>query len=579
MVLSSLFVLSMCAAAATSGLFSDIEPGTAELRTADYVSELNENDASFEEWSNGCGCEWVPGEVEADTVAGPSAALSSTVVQSDPFEGDQFVENKTFLTTYYLHLRSNMPRNRLGICGYTGIAMFLSFYDTYWNDDFISDEYDSDVITMKGSVLYSSSASAYQSPGVYNNITSSDPSIEDLKEEIYEEGITDESSVEFKEALDKKIMAEVYAQIDAGTFLGKLFEIAIANGSIQPHFDESEYHSTEEGSYVSGIGVGNTIMTNVLSDYIEGNKNLKNKVEIVASKADDSISGESERIRSEIVDIVKTGRPVLMGGNGYTDSNGNGKQDDGESSFGHVVVAYDYDEENDVLYGNMGWSSSTTSHYNLDDYFNIKYSDYWALNIRSVDRGRTDHYIFTDQCARYSASTNELYNVISPADYGFPQSYGEPDVPIEQDVILPDTAEIFSTYRQRCGYIEQQCINISPRRYEPGIGFLQYTFDRSISSIDVQLSWWFENETVTPENSEYRVEYVDSSGSFVEILDLWDEELSLSITRWAPSKVHLDFPEGVKSFRFYGQVDDPVFSRNKGRLSILVMTLVYGEWN
>ena len=54
-----------------------------------------------------------------------------------------------------------------------------------------------------------------------------------------------------------------------------------------------------------------------------------------------------------------------------------------EGSFGHVVIAYDYDEEKDILYGNMGWSSRYYSHYNLDEYFNIQMSDYWTLNISS----------------------------------------------------------------------------------------------------------------------------------------------------------------------------------------------------
>ena len=61
--------------------------------------------------------------------------------------------------------------NRLGICGYTGITMFLSFYDSYWNDNFIIDKYDSNVTNISSTLLNSSSTSAYQSPGVRNDIT------------------------------------------------------------------------------------------------------------------------------------------------------------------------------------------------------------------------------------------------------------------------------------------------------------------------------------------------------------------------------------------------------------------------
>lgn len=38
-----------------------------------------------------------------------------------------------------------MPNNSLGICGYTGISMFFSYYDSYWNDSFIPEQYESDV--------------------------------------------------------------------------------------------------------------------------------------------------------------------------------------------------------------------------------------------------------------------------------------------------------------------------------------------------------------------------------------------------------------------------------------------------
>ena len=315
---------------------------------------------------------------------------------SDPFEGDTFVSNKTYLSTYYSHLHENMPFNRLGICGYTGISMFLSFYDSYWNDDFIPEQYDSNISEIDSGQLYSNLTDNYESPGVWNNIDWTYPSVNDLKNEIINSGITDIESTEFKEALDRKIMGEVYEQIDDGTFLGKLFEIGIENGSIKPHFIESEYHVANEG-YVDGIGVNNDIMNSVLSDYINDNESLRDKVSIVTSKMNNSSVSEKNRIRSEIVEIVKTGRPVLMGGNGYNDSNNNGVQDNDERSFGHIVVAYEYDEENDVLYGNMGWSSPNQAHRNLDEYFNIQMSDYWSINISSaLPRSRTNNYIFTN---------------------------------------------------------------------------------------------------------------------------------------------------------------------------------------
>ncbi len=494
-------------------------------------------------------------------------------VPSDPFEGDTFISNKSYLSAYYSHLTKNMPLNILGICGYTGISMFLSFYDSYWNDNFIPEQYDSTYSKIKSTQLYSNSTYEYESPGVFNNINYTYPSINDLKNEIIKSGLTDIKSIEFKEALDRKIMGEVYKQIDSKTFLGKLFELGIANGSIKPHFIESEYHVANE-DFLDGIGVNNTIMSSLLSDYIKDNDNLRGKVSIVTSKLRNSSQSEKDRIRSEIVKIVKTGRPVLMGGNGYTDSNKNGVQDSNEGSYGHVVVAYEYDEDNDILYGNMGWSSSSQTHRNLDSYFNIQMSDYWALNISSsMPKNRTNNYIFTDKNCYYAPSINSIYNVIRPQDYGFPESYGEA-TPINKTILLPNTSETIETTRLRCGYIEEECINISTKRYSPGLAYLEYKFNKDIYQIEVDLSWWSSKEKVHSYDSNYRIEYLLNSSIYFEILDLWDD-VKLSTNKNSPTKVSILFPKGIKTFRFYGLANNPINDRNKGRLSIFDMIVTY----
>lgn len=505
-----------------------------------------------------------------------SSAISKSVQRiqaADPFEGDTFVPNKSFLTTYFSHLTDNIPLNRLGICGYTAASMLLSFYDSYWSDGFIEEKYDSNPSKIKSTILYSERTNAYKSPGVYNNITYDDPDINDLKNEIKTSGIIDESSTEFKEALDRKIMAQVYAQIDADTFIGKLFTIAINNGSIKPHFVENEYHVANEG-YIDGIGVSYNIVTNVLTDYISGNENLSGKIKLVTSKVDNDKELEQKRIRSEIVEIVKSGRPVLMGGNGYTDKNNNGIKDEDESKFGHDVIAYDYDAENDILYGNMGWSSTAQSHRDLDKYFNIGFSDYWAFNISSdLPQTRTNNYILTDKTAYYSPGQELLYNIIKPADYGFPQSYGEATEEITKIVELPETKENITTIRQRCGYIEKECINISTKRYEPGIAFLEYTFDKDVERIDVELSWWGSKEWVQPTNSTYTIDYLLPSGEYETAVDLWTEKIRSDRTK--PTTISAEFPKNIKTFRIYGQASIPENDRNKGRLSIFNMNVYY----
>lgn len=503
------------------------------------------------------------------------------VSPTNPFIGDTYVANKSFLTAYYSHLNQNMPNNSLGICGYTGISMFFSYYDSYWNDSFIPEQYESDVTKIRSSQLYASFSGSYESPGVKN--LKMNETISSLKNKIKQSGITDENSTLFKEALDKAIMSEVYKQIDDGSFLGKLFEIAIANGSIKPHFIENEYHVANK-EYVGGIGVSNEIMNNVISDYITNNSSLNGKVSIITSKLNNNSNYEKQRVRSEIVKLVKSGRPVLMGVNGYTDANGNGKQDiypnlpDGtsdprnEGSFGHVVIAYDYDEEKDILYGNMGWSSKYYSHYNLDEYFNIQMSDYWTLNISSeLPRNRTNNYIYTDKTSFYSPGLNKMFNIISPQDYGFDDAYYNEKV--EKEISLSNTNEKIITNRYRCGFIQGESINISTKKVSPGYAYLEYTFDKPISKIEVDLSWWSSNEKVNYLNSNYRIEYLIEDDIYFTSLDLWSANLSTN--RNNPTKIIVSFPSGVKTFRFYGLTNSPVNDRNKGRLAIFDLVVEY----
>lgn len=85
-----------------------------------------------------------------------------------------------FLNQYYRNLTYH-GYNRKGSCGYVAIGMFLSFYDTYWNDKIIPDDYDKTVR------ISSTDYDGYgRSPGIYDPI-SSDSSVynNDLKYKKY----------------------------------------------------------------------------------------------------------------------------------------------------------------------------------------------------------------------------------------------------------------------------------------------------------------------------------------------------------------------------------------------------------
>lgn len=52
-----------------------------------------------------------------------------------------FLDNH-YASFYFKNLNANFGNNAHGTCNYVTIGMILSFYDTYWNDNFIPDVYD-----------------------------------------------------------------------------------------------------------------------------------------------------------------------------------------------------------------------------------------------------------------------------------------------------------------------------------------------------------------------------------------------------------------------------------------------------
>ena len=164
------------------------------------------------------------------------------------------------------------------------------------------------------------------------------------------------------------------------------------NGSITPS-QPYDYYSPVNPTidYLGGIGVNYEIMTNTITDYIQSYDHLKNKLTLNSSKLSNDSQTEKTRLRNEIVALVKSGKPVLVGGNGYNDVNSNGIRDNDETAFGHLVIAYHYDESEDVLYGNMGWGASYNYH-NIDNYFNIKMADYYSLNVNNLPKQQSNNY-------------------------------------------------------------------------------------------------------------------------------------------------------------------------------------------
>ncbi|HPY78494.1 MAG: hypothetical protein BWX57_00345 [Tenericutes bacterium ADurb.Bin024] len=161
-----------------------------------------------------------------------------------------------------------------------------------------------------------------------------------------------------------------------------------------------------------------------------------------------------------------------------------------------------------------------------------------------------------------NAYTGTLYSV-NPEDYDFqPQYFFSNSV---KKVFLTDYN--FNTNRLRTGYIEQEYINLSPRREGAGTAFLEYTFNDPVIKIEVDLSFWGPYEYIDNTNATAIIEYKDERGNWITALDLLDD-VELSTDRYNQDTYIINFPtNGTKCFRYY-MTSEAVGSRNKGRISV-----------
>ncbi len=152
--------------------------------------------------------------------------------------------------------------------------------------------------------------------------------------------------------------------------------------------------------------------------------------------------------------------------------------------------------------------------------------------------------------------------IIYPSNYGYEQQYFF----YEKYKRVTVGSFSFDTNRLRTGYIEQEYINLSPRRSGAGTAYLEYKFSKKVYRIDVDLSFWSASEYIYPSNATAVLQYKDEFGNWVTALDLL-RDISLSKDRYNQDTYSIVFPNGTYEYRYY-MTADAIGNRNKGRISI-----------
>lgn len=249
-----------------------------------------------------------------------------------------------------------------------------------------------------------------------------------------------------------------------------------------------------------------------------------------------------------------------------------------------MVVAYRYDEANDVLYGNMGWGISQTER-NIDEYFNYKIADYYSLNMNSLPRQRTNNY-YSATLKKFISSSGEQFSqetIIDQTDYGF-MDYYPTDI---------RTAALYNTHlnvnhiglktrRFRTGFIQNQYIVLSPIRDGVKYAFIEYKFSVPVFQINVELTHWreFQFELLDKNTgmAEFQVQTdadkINSKGNWTKKLDLLSDATNLPRNRNNPTTYTVNFNKPVYGFRFYAEVNQMVSTNNNNRGRICIGKLI-----
>lgn len=164
------------------------------------------------------------------------------------------------------------------------------------------------------------------------------------------------------------------------------------------------------------------------------------------------------------------------------------------------------------------------------------------------------------------ANTYAKDYLVQPDDYGFQDAYVNPEVTktVNADGLT------FETNRLRCGYTQQEYINLCPRKAGEGTAYLEYCFDDPVYKIDVNLSFWSDDERYFEDNiAQARIEYQRlCEDAYLPALDLLTADLPTDRTQ--QKTYTITFPGGTRCFRFYTHFDymSGYTDRNKGRISI-----------
>lgn len=226
----------------------------------------------------------------------------------------------SFMQEYFMQLTA-YGHNYYGSCGFVALGMWLTFFDSYWNNNIVATNYDH----MGKYVCYNNKKVTFYSPGLNDPYLAKDDPLKNNGNinDYINYMINDQSST------------NLYA------YLMKIArDLGYVNGS---------------------LGLTADMLLNVLLTYLS-TRSLRESFAFASYFPDvdpnNTYPGKtytySEYMRQNIITYVKLGIPVIAFIEGKKNN----------TNLAHIVIAYDYDENIDVLYAHFGWGF-TKDHENI----------------------------------------------------------------------------------------------------------------------------------------------------------------------------------------------------------------------
>lgn len=297
-----------------------------------------------------------------------------------------FFYNTKYTFNYFSNLTDNRLTNFHGSCGYVAITMLLSFYDSYWNDDFIPEIYDQSVI-----VADTNDANFDESPGINDIIYGNEENIS-----------------------SKEYINNIYQNRDED-FRGYLVSLGLKNFiNYKEFFDDETYEPLYTLTSCDSLSMVSTEIENLITRYLI-DRGLENYFTTFIKKyflevGHDEYVEDKEKVDKinldnweEIKEIVSSGIPIIAQVN-----NSIAYSDDDT----HYFIIYAYDERG-FFYGNMGnttYDSCVLIHPNINYLSSASYIV--PINETYSYKSENNNYILENSTSKINASdlSSHLHN-------------------------------------------------------------------------------------------------------------------------------------------------------------------------